>query len=256
MKNIFSGLRYFILSSFCCCACISCRNSHPSEPTLPTEELVLVSDIDLRLDEPSGIAYSEALQKLWVVSGDGKQHVYTLDTNGNVEKALLYKGTDLEGITFDETDSTLWVVDEDTKIISHLDLDGVLLSQKQLTYTTTEVNKGPEGIAIGPGHIFYILNQRDPSVLFELDSALDIGRIYQLDFAADYSDMTYDSSSNSFFIASGAEGAFFRWTKQQGAIVKYTLPDIANEGIAYDQKRGVFYIVNDATGHLKIYRAQ
>jgi DNA-binding beta-propeller fold protein YncE len=255
MKNIFSGSRFLFLTLLCCFAGASCRKSQSPEPSLPVGQLSLVADILLPFPEPSGIAFSEELRKLWVVGGGKDQHVYRLDTNGNVEGSLFFKGTDLEGIAFDELDSTLWVIDEDTKIISHIDLDGNLLSQKQLTYSAG-VNKGPEGIAVGLGHIFYVLNQRDPSVLFELDSAFGIAHQYPLEFAPDYSDITYDRSSDSFFILSGASAEFFAWTKQQGAIVKYTLPDIANEGIAYDQKRGVFYIVNDATGHLKIYRAQ
>lgn len=254
MKSIFSGRRILFGAVLCCIVCASCRNSHSSEPSLPTGELVLISDIVLPFPEPSGIAYSGVLHRLWVVSGGSNQHIYTLDTNGIVERRLFYKGTDLEGIAFDETDSTLWVIDEDTKILSHLDLDGILLSQKQLMYTTVEINKGPEGITIGQGHTFYILNQREPSVLFELDSAFNIGSTYQLDFAPDYSDITYDSSSDSFFILSGASAEFFTWTKRQGATIKYPLPEIANEGIAYDRERDVFYIVNDASAHLYLYR--
>jgi DNA-binding beta-propeller fold protein YncE len=253
MKNISNGCSALFLSFLCCVACGSCRNSHSSETSLPTEELVFVADIPLPFPEPSGIAYSESLQKLWVVSGGSNQHIYVLDTNGIVERRLFFSGTDLEGIAFDEIDSTLWVIDEDTKRISHLDLDGNLLAQKYLSYDAIP-NKGPEGITIGQGHTFYILNQRDPSVLYELDSVFQIAHSYPLGFAPDYSDIAYDSSSDSFFILSGASAEFFAWTKQQGAKIKYSLPDIGNEGIAYDRKRNFFYIVNDASGYLSIYR--
>jgi uncharacterized protein YjiK len=252
MKNIFSRSRFLFLTFLCCIACVSCRNSHSPEPAFPTGELLLTREIPLPFAGPSGIAYSEALQRLWVVSGGSNQHIYVLDTNGIVERRLFFSGTDLEGIAFDEIDSTLWVIDEDTKRISHLDLDGNLLAQKYLSYDAIP-NKGPEGITIGQGHTFYILNQRDPSVLYELDSVFQIAHPYPLGFAPDYSDITYDSSSDSFFILSGASAEFFVWTKQQGAKIKYSLPDIGNEGIAYDRKRELFYIVNDATACLSIF---
>ncbi len=252
MKNIYSGCRILLFLFLCGIACVSCRTS--SDSSLPTGELILLADIPLPFPEPSGIAHSEALQRLWVVSGGSNQRIYTLDTNGIVERRLLFVGTDLEGITFDDIDSTLWVIDEDTKKISHIDLDGIMLSQKQLTYTTAEINKGPEGITIGQGHTFFILNQRDPAVLIELDSLFQIARTYQLVFAPDYSDIAYDRASDSFFILSGASAAFFEWTKQRGPTIEYTLPDLSNEGIAYDQKRAVFYIVNDVTARLSIYK--
>jgi len=206
----------------------------------------------LPFTEPSGLAFSEALQKMWVVSG-GDQHIYMLDTIGRVEKKLKYEGVDLEGIAFDVIDSTLWVIDEATKEIVHIDLDGNILFRKEESYYSTP-NKGPEGITIGKDHAMYIINERDPSVLFELDSAYSIAQTYPLDFASDYSDISYEPLTDSFFILSDESNAFFSWSKQQGVINKYLLPNYKNEGIAFDRTRNLFYVVNDATAKLYFYR--
>jgi uncharacterized protein YjiK len=227
----------------------SCHNS--ISPPVMQKELILLGAIDLPFTEPSGITFSESMQQLWVVSG-GTQHVYMLDTNGTVQKELPFTGNDLEGITFDETDSTLWVIDELTKEISHLNLDGTMLSQHQLTYAI-KVNKGPEGITLGRQHTFSLVNEKDPSILIQLGSDFSIVKTFQLNFASDYSDIVYNSASDSFFILSDESNAFFQWSEQQGVICKFVLPGSKNEGIAYNEKRGIFYIVNDSTGQLFFY---
>ena len=252
MKSIFSIshlVLYFILLGS---MNVSCKKNISSETNIPKKELQLLLEIDLPFTEPSGLAFSEALQKMWVVSG-GDQHVYMLDTSGNLEKKLNYEGTDLEGIAFDVTDSTLWIIDEATKEIVHLDLDGNVLLRKTESYSSTP-NKGPEGITIGKDHIIYIINERNPSVLFELDSTYTIVQSYPLNFALDYSDVSYNSTTDTFWILSDESNALFCWSKQQGVIDKYFLPNSKNEGIAFDRTRNIFYIVNDATAKLYFYR--
>jgi uncharacterized protein YjiK len=253
MKNIYKTHHLLFFLLFLGLIGTLCNKTSYSQAHIPQKELRLISEINLPFTEPSGLAFSEAMQKMWVVSG-GNQHVYMLDTIGRVEKKLKYKGVDLEGIAFDATDSTLWVIDECTKEISHLDLDGNVLFKKQIIYHSKKVNKGPEGITIGKNHAIYIINERHPSVLFELDSTYSIARIYPLDFARDYSDVSYEPLTDSFFILSDESNAFFSWNKQQGVINKYLLPNSKNEGIAFDQTRNLFYIVNDATAKLYFYR--
>jgi uncharacterized protein YjiK len=232
---------------------VSCEKNNSSETNIPQKELQLLSEIELPFTEPSGLAFSETMQKMWVVSG-GTQHIYMLDTAGNIEKELNYKGIDLEGIAFDVTDSTLWIIDEATKEIVHLDLDGNVLFRKEVSYFSTDPNKGPEGMTVGKDHTIYIVNERDPSILFELDSTYAIAQSYPLDFALDYSDISYNPITDTFWILSDESNAFFSWSKQQGVIYKYLLPNSKNEGIAFDRTRNIFYIVNDATAKLYFYR--
>jgi uncharacterized protein YjiK len=253
MKNFYKT--YYVLFSLLLLGLIDTTYNKANylKVHIPQIELRLISEINLPFTEPSGLAFSEALQKMWVVSG-GNQHVYMLDSVGRVEKKLKFKGVDLEGIAFDAKDSTLWVIDESTKELSHLDLDGNVLLKKRILYHSKKINKGPEGITIGKDHKIYIVNERHPSVLFELDSTYSIAQTYRLDFALDYSDVSYEPLTDSFFILSDESNAFYSWNKQQGVTKKYLLPNSKNEGIAFDRSRNLFYIVNDATAKLYYYR--
>lgn len=254
MKSIFSAIHLCTAVILCCTMWISCTKSHPDNVTVPMKELILLKEITLPFEEPSGIAFSDPLQRMWVVSG-GDQLVHMLDTNGNDQKQLSFVGVDLEGIAFDALDSTLWVVDEGTKIISHLDLNGKVLYQKQLNYSS-KPNKGPEGITIGKSHTLLVINEFDPSVLFELDDKYNIAVTHQLNFASDYSDISYDQPSGTLFILSDESKAFFRMDENIKAIEQYVLPTDKNEGIAFDGGRNVFYIVNDAANTLSWFKVK
>jgi uncharacterized protein YjiK len=246
---------YLIILMFPCLLSALTKGTDQYEGRRQGKALVLLSEVTLPFAEPSGIAWSEALQCMWVVGGDD-QHIYKLDTNGSVIQQLPFAGTDLEGIAFDEMDSTLWVVDEARKEIVHLDLLGSVLMRKTLFYPSGKKNKGPEGITIGPEHLIYIVNEREPSVVMQLDRRYKVKKSIQLNFALDYSDISYDKSSNTFLIISDKSQAFYVWIEKQGVLCEYRLPNKKNEGIAYDRKRNVYYIVNDETAKLYRYGTQ
>jgi uncharacterized protein YjiK len=165
---------------------------------------------------------------------------------------LSYTGIDLEGIAFDAADSTLWITDEATKEVVHLTLSGSVVSRSVLTYAS-ENNKGPEGITIGPDHRLYVLNERTPSVLMRLDAQQRIERVTTLNFASDYSDVAYDAPSDLFFILSDESMAFYLWKSSGTVIEKFNLPEIKNEGIAFDRKGQRVILVNDQTGMFTVY---
>jgi len=249
MKNI-SNVR--LLAVVCVVVLVATAGWSSQKQDVQQKELTLLATINLPFTEPSGIAWSEKLQKLWVVSDD-EDYIFILDPNGNVIDRFKFAAVDLEGITFDATDSTLWTIDERTREITHLDLNGKVLERKIVDYPSRKKNKGPEGIAIGKDRKLYLLNESKPSLLFELDSSYGIAHSYKLDFASDYSDIAYDESTNSFFILSDKSKAFFVWDPERGVTAEYALPGTSNEGIAFDRKRNVFYIVNDEEARLYIY---
>ncbi|MBN1398915.1 MAG: SdiA-regulated domain-containing protein [Bacteroidetes bacterium] len=234
--------------------CLSADLPDKEKAEVQTKKLILVSEIILPFTEPSGIAWSDRMQNMWIVSG-GDQHIYRLDAGGSVIQRLPYIGTDLEGIAFDETDSTLWLVDEREKEIIHLSLDGFVLLEKKLPYGAKK-NKGPEGITIGPKNRMYVINESDPSILMQLNENYDINWTIALNFASDYSDISYDKNSGMFFIISDKSEAFFSWTLERGILCKYILPNDKNEGIAYDNNHKIFYIVNDKISKLYFYKSE
>jgi uncharacterized protein YjiK len=252
MRNIYRLFIIFAIFILSCLYAALCKGSGKDDNSIPIKKLVLISEIDLPFTEPSGIAWSDKLQSMWIVSG-GDQRIYRLDTNRSVVQCLFYSGTDLEGIAFDETDSTLWLVDERKREIVHINLDGSLIMKKKLSYYSKK-NKGPEGITIGSNHQIYVVNERDPSILIQLNGNYGINWSIKLNFALDYSDISYDITSDTFFIISDKNKAFYSWTLERGVVCKYPLPNEKNEGIAYDHCRNIFYIVNDETSKLYFYK--
>jgi uncharacterized protein YjiK len=250
MTNIFKTAMSIFLLAMALVLIHGCKN-HSTTITSSGKNVTLVSEIILPIGEPSGITYSPAMNKLWVVAG-GDQHVYRLDTSGSIEQQLPFTGTDLEGITFDERDSTLWVVDEEVKEIVHLNLLGEVLFRKNLLYSTGIKNKGPEGITLGPDHLLYIINERDPSIILHLDSTFEIASMDTIAFASDYSDISYSGQSDSFFIISDESRGLFVWSASKGISEQFALPDAHNEGVAFDPNQNILFIVNDATA--KFYR--
>jgi DNA-binding beta-propeller fold protein YncE len=252
MKNIYKliSLSTIIIGWFL--AASGCEKNSSDANGSGANGLTLLFETTLNFGEPSGVAFSKSMNKLWIVSG-GDQHVYMVDTSGAIQKKLSFIGTDLEGITFDPIDSTLWVVDEATKMISHLSLDGTLLRQVHLSYATQTLNKGPEGITIGENKSFCVINEKDPSIIVKMNSNFDILSIDTLNFAQDYSDIWY-VSADTFLIVSDESEAVYLWSKSKGIIKKYLLPNTKNEGIALDEQNNIAYVVNDANAKLYCYR--
>lgn len=250
MKNIYKLIALSIIIGWSP-AISGCEKNSSDANGHETASLRLLFKTTLNFGEPSGIAFSPSMNKLWVVSGKD-QHVYMIDTSGAIQKKLSFTGSDLEGISYDQRDTTLWVVDEATKQISHLDLDGKLLHQMYLTYQTQLSNKGPEGITIGENNRLCIINERDPSIIVQLESDFTVRSVDTLSFAADYSDLWY-VSQDTFLIVSDESEAIFLWSRSRGVIRKYPLQNSKNEGIAYDQNNSLIYIVNDETATLSCY---
>lgn len=251
MKNIYKLPCLFAVMIGCSVSIPGCEKNSSDANSPGSNGLTLLFETTLNFGEPSGIAFSKSMNKLWVVSGDD-QHVYMIDTSGAIQKKLPYIGEDLEGIAFDQRDSSLWVVDEATFMISHLTGEGALLHQIQLTYPTQTPNKGPEGITIGENQNLCIINERDPSIVITLNNSFAIASIDTINFALDYSDI-WHVSADTFLVISDESKAIFLWSKSLGLINKYSLPNGKNEGIAFDQKNKLLYIVNDETAKLYCY---
>src|SRR5262245_51891796 len=145
-------------------------NSPVQPPPPPTLGLHLIATDTLRISEPSDVTIDPAATRLWMVTNNPAR-VYELDLHGNVVQRLNYRGSDLEAVAYDDTDSTLWVVEERTREIIHLNLDGDELS-RQLLDLTGEPNHGPEGMCLDHGGHLYILNEQNPGLFVALNADL------------------------------------------------------------------------------------
>ncbi|MBD3170297.1 MAG: hypothetical protein GF307_12500, partial [candidate division Zixibacteria bacterium] len=183
------------LTATCCLDC--------NKGTDGGEEFVLKleNEFILAVPEPSGLALDIEDGYLWTVS-DETNRVYRLTTTGQITDSLSYRGADLEGVTVSTRDSTIWIVEERSREIVHLDRSGNELGRISLD-TESNGNNGLEGISFDPGTgRFFIVNEKEPRLLIELDEQLSVIGQYALNFSADVSGLCYDVSNNCLWIVS------------------------------------------------------
>lgn len=214
--------------------------------------LQVIATHALSISEPSGLTIDETGTKLWTVTNN-PDRVYQLDLDGNPVKTLDYVGQDLEAIAYDASDKTLWIAEESRREIVHLDLNGKVLS-RHLLDLTGEKNSGLEGICLDDRGRMFALNEKRPGLFIELNSDRAIAAKRELDFAKDYSDISYNRKKACFWILSDQSQALYLWSKRGGAIAEYPLPFPKAEGIAVDEAAGRIYIVSDSENKLYVYQ--
>jgi len=216
-----------------------------------SNQLHLVGTYKLSFGEPSGIAYDEAENVFWIVSG-ADQKIYKTDTTGTILKTLNYDGEDLEGIALDSSHKSLWIVEERRRKLLQIDLDGNVLRSEVLPLYGP-LNSGLEGVAQDEQGTIFLLNEKEPGKFVELNSDLTIKSEREISFASDFSDMVYSKKENCFFILSDESSALYKWSKEKGVLQKYALPMQKFEGVAVNAAADKCFLVNDRTNELWIF---
>lgn len=232
-------------------ATLGCKAVDPPRRTF----LHLVATFPMTITEPSGLALNDSGTVMWTVTNNPgrRNRVYQLDMHGNVVRTLDYDGEDLEGIEYDASDRTLWVVEELRREVVHLDLNGRVLSRRRLGLTG-EPNKGLEGVCVnGQGRVC-VLNEKSPGLFIELNPDLTIASQQTLSFAGDYAGLDYDRTRACFWIVSDESRRLYQWTKANGVLSAYDLPFDKAEGVAYDEATDTMYIVSDSEHRLYVYK--
>lgn len=240
MINQFTSI---ILLSF---LALSCKSQN--EIVTPKAEFKLVNSFSLQLYEPSGLAFDETENALWLVCGRD-QRVYKIDLMGNIIQKLNYVGDDLEGIAYDLRDKTLWVVEERTREVVHLNANGNELLRMPIAIDGA-VNNGLEGICFDDQWNMFVLNEKKPGVLLELNQDFSIHKKHDLEFALDYSDVNYNDMVKNFYILSDESKAIFVWNSKDGIKAKFDLPWTKGEGIAVNKTADRIFIANDSLATL------
>ena len=232
---------------------LSCSEKTPAEPNPPEEQepkLELLSTVNIQVDEPSGLCFTIDRKALWAVS-DQTRKVYKVDFNGNVIKSLLYTGNDLEGVTIDPSDSTIWVAEEYLSQMVQLDTLGNELNR--VTVTGAAGNSGLEGITINSiNNHFFLLKEQDPGVLIELDEAFNLLTYKRINFAFDFSGLFFESQNQYLWIVSDQNEKVYKCDLSGSVINAYSIEAPQPEGIAVDIENGFVYIVSDS--HEKLYK--
>jgi len=227
-----------------------CKGSEPAAPPLPS--LPLIASIALDINEPSDLAIDETGTLLWTVSNN-PDSVYQLDTAGKRLKTLKYAGQNLEGIAYDPATASLWVAEENQRSLVHLDLDGNVIQKYDLALTG-EQNSGLEGVSLDGSGLLVVLNEKLPGMFIQLNPNITIASKDTLTFAGDYSGITYEPASASFWIVSDQSHRLYRWTKAVGVSQQFDLPFPKPEGVAFDPATNRVYVVTDAENRMYVYQ--
>ena len=204
--------------------------------------------------EPSGLALDPDGSHLWTVS-DQTGSMYRLTTGGTRVATIDIGGQDLEGITVDPTDGTLFVVEEGLGQVLHVDREGNILERLTPAGLPDMGNAGLEGVTIDPrtGHLF-LLKEKEPGLLIEMDRDGTVLATIELDFATDYSGLAFDAAAGQLLVISD-QSATLTWCTTDGKPQRTLATGLEKgEGIALDPDRSVFYAVSDSWATLTSYQ--
>ena len=218
------------------------------------KELLLepVSEIIIDVPEPSGLCFGESNNFIYVVS-DNSGYIYKLNLKGEIVNQFFFEDRDIEGITFDYSDSTLWLVDETNRLMINIDTTGNLINTINIE-GNNELNNGLEGIGYNPGtNTFYIINEKNPSQLLIINNSNIISTI-NLSFADDLSGIFYHSTENKLYILSDKSQLIAKCNLEGKVESTYKFNEIDLEGIAVSDNK--IYLVSDSENILYIYNKQ
>ena len=216
------------------------------------DQIQYLKKYKLSLPEPSGLALAYNEDGFWTVC-DNNSTVYKLDNHGKIVKKFKVAGEGIEGITVID-EQTIAVVLERTREVVILDTAGNELRRKDLDLYG-EKNMGLEGITYNPhNNNFYVLNEKTPGLLLQLDFELNELSSDTLSFAKDYSGIYYDRANDVLWIVSD-ESKLIAKTDLRGKLIeKFDIDIIQAEGICIDKAGQNIYLVSDRKEELYVYK--
>ncbi len=216
-------------------------------------KLKLVDKFDIDVKEPSGLCNGFSKNELFTVS-DKTGKIYRINKKGKLIETLNYKGKDMEGIAINKKEKMLYCIEEKKKKIVEIDENGETINEFGLPKISKNENSGIEGIAYNEDdNNFYILNEKKPGLLIKWSIDEGIIEKYKIDFADDYSGISYSSESQSLWIVSD-ESATLTQTNLEGDVIKsYDIPVEKAEGVVVDETDNKVYIISDSDQKLFVF---
>jgi uncharacterized protein YjiK len=250
LEKIINAFLMFVIA-FNFTGCSETKTENPKIKNLTDSRLQLVGKYRLSVPEPSGLALAVEDGFLWTVS-DENSTLYKIDIHGAVKDSLVMEGIDLEGVTL-LYDSTLCVITERDRGVLILDKEYNIKKRIQLDIEG-ELNSGIEGVTqnLINKHI-YIVNEKNPPLLVELDNDYSIISKLQLELAKDYSGLQFDSSGKYIWIISDESQMLLKVDLKGNIVNSYKIDIPQIEGVAIDFNKKLVYIVSDNTECLYVF---
>ncbi len=222
------------------------------EKTDPEIKLNLISQYSLSIIEPSGLALGKKPNELIVVS-DESNEIYRISTDGTVLQSYDYAGNDLEGVTYNINLDNLFILEESSRQVFRIDTNGIELSRFPIDIYYEEPNHGPEGISYNPEtNNLYVVTEKNPGRLIEIDLQGEIINNYSLSFAEDYSALYFDPIEQKTWILSDESKSLTQCDLTGKALNKYSTGITKGEGLVVDLQNKLVYIVSDQESKLYV----
>lgn len=245
LKNIVVITVLIFLLSFYSC---SSDDSETLPPVLNT--LLPISEIDLSsfLSEPSGIVFNPTSNSFFVVS-DTISKIFEIDLNGNFIHSVTVDATDMEGITLSNSNDSIYIVEESNNKVTTFLLNGIKINSFTVDVSTNSVN-GLEGITFDDKNSLFVVNEKLPRFLVELENNIQIRRI-EITVVDDLSDVCYDSQLDCLWIISDESKKILKVSKTGSVISEWSIPFSKGEGITI--VNNYLYVVRDSDSKMYVF---
>jgi len=234
----------------------SCKKDNGGD--IPVEDpgvLEKINEYDLDITEPSGLSVGPNANSLLIVN-DNTNKVYETDLEGNPIRELAFEGFDLEGVTFNEAEQIVAVVEERKHQIVLLNYpEGVEQERYDIITGGNTDNKGLEGISFNSNNnAYYIVNEDVPGELIVWNQQFGHISTDELHFASDYSAIYVDTKNALLWIVSDESQSLYKCDYNAKVLKTYPLPYTKFEGITVDVDQNLIYLVNDLTFKLYVFK--
>lgn len=218
-----------------------------ASPTPADGDLVLVRAVPIAVAEPSDFCLDRDGEHWWTVS-DATHRVYRLRlSDGAVVQTLSYVGADPEGVWQDPADGTLYVAEEGSREIVHLDATGAELGRVSVAGLEGEANSGLEGLTFSPvtGR-FHVVKEKGPPILAAVSLAGVLQSSREVDYAADLSGVAWDAAAGGLLLVSDESAEVYRTDLSGTPLHTYGIEVEKAEGVGIDPENGHIYVVSDS----------
>ena len=219
------------------------------------QALILVDTRNILVPEPSGLTVDVDGGFLYCVSDPPANQVYKLDLQGNLIETLDFVGDDLEGISFDPRDETLWVVDELQSDIIHLSTGGSEISRTKVNHSIPNPGEGLEGIVYNTARSdFFTIKQKNPATIIYIDSNLVTQDAKTISVAEDFTGICKGRHEDEYLLISSDEKLLWLWSWDDGLGEAYSFDVKQAEGVVYHPNDELIYVVCDSESLLYTFR--
>lgn len=218
------------------------------------EEYTLAGTFQVRVSEPSGLAYDPEHKTLWTVR-DGGGGVYEIDKKGKTLKKLPVVSSDLEGIAYKPDSQTFLLAEERKRQVVEIDRKGKVIKtiDVPIRWHYWNINSGIEGVAYDPKsrHIF-VANEKNPRMVMELEEDGKPVNFFEVKDALDLSDIYCDYTRDTLLVLSHESKKVMEFTRQGRLLSTFPVEATKAEGITKDED-GNLYIMCEETKRLYVY---